>query len=130
MLSSVSTADLANAGIQLGAPTASATVSQAAAQQTALQQFPGSTVREAVLADFSNTDHVPAINTLAWAVSLTVPPGLTPQGPVGPTAKFTYLVVFIDATTGQFIMSTSGGKMPSLWRNISCPLAGLPSSRL
>jgi len=37
--------------------------------------MPGRMVREAVLADFSNAHAVPVINTLAWAVALTVRPG-------------------------------------------------------
>jgi hypothetical protein len=115
LLNSVSAATLAEAGIQLRAPTTSAVISQAAAQQTALQAFPGtSTVRETVLADFSDTDHVPAINALAWAISLTVPSGYKPASagppPGHPGMRVSYLVVFIDATTGKFIMATSGGQ--------------------
>jgi hypothetical protein len=115
MLSSVSATALAKAGIQLQAPTSAAVVSQAAAERTAVLANPGSAVSETILADFSNTHSVPAINALAWAVSLTFPsgrraasagphPGHRPMEP-------SYLVVFIDATTGAFIMATSGGRL-------------------
>jgi hypothetical protein len=115
VLNSASATDLAQAGIQLKGPTSSAAVSQAVAQQTALQEFPGSTVREAVLANFSNTHHVPEINTLAWAISLTSPSGIDPASvgppPGHPGLKLSYLVVFIDAATGEFIQSTAKGHL-------------------
>jgi hypothetical protein len=115
VLSSVSATALAQAGIQLQTPTSSALISQAAAQQTALQAFPGSTLREIALADFSDTNHAPALNALAWAVSLTPPPGSGPPS-VGPPPghkgmRLAYLVVFIDASTGTFIEATSGGQL-------------------
>lgn len=112
-LSSASGADLMQDGIQLQNPTSTATVSQAAAQQTALQAFLGSSVRDTALANFSDTHHVPAINALAWAVSLTFPSGINPTSegppPGHPGLKLSYLVVFIDATTGAFIEATSKG---------------------
>jgi hypothetical protein len=116
VLNSVSASTLAEAGIQLRAPSGSAAIRQATAQQTALQAFPGtSTVRETVLADLSNTHHVPAINTLVWAVSLTVPSGFCPASAGPPPGnrgmRVSYLVVFIDAATGEFIMATSGGQL-------------------
>jgi hypothetical protein len=112
MLSSVSATVLAQAGIRLQPPTSSAAVSQEAAEQAALRSVPGRAVREAVLADFSNTHTVPPINTLAWAVSLTVPPRIASSGPRGhsPT-KPLYLLVFIDARTGTFIMGAGGGQL-------------------
>ena len=73
MLSSVSSISLANMGIKLQPPASPAVVSQEAAEQAALRAMPGRIVREAVLADFSNAHAVPVINTLAWAVALTVP---------------------------------------------------------
>jgi hypothetical protein len=114
MLKSVSATFVSQAGIQLRAPTGSAAVIQHAAQQTALQEFPGSTVRETVLTNFSDTHHVPAISTLAWAVSLTVPSDFpAPSGPAPARShmKPSYLVVFINATTGTFIEAISGGKV-------------------
>jgi hypothetical protein len=116
MLSSVSSAALAHVGIRLQPPTGSAVVSQEAAERTATQAAPGRAVRESVLADFSNTHAVPAISTLAWAVSLTVPPGsqMASAGPPPgyPGMEPSYLVVFIDARTGAFIMATSQGRLP------------------
>src|SRR6266700_6145446 len=114
MLRSVSSAALADAGIRLQPPTSSAVVSQEAAERAAVHAMPGRTVRETVLADFSDTHTVPAINTLAWAVSLTVPPGSWPPSagppPGHPGMEPSYLVVFIDARTGAFIMATSQGR--------------------
>lgn len=115
MLSSVSSAALADAGIRLQPPTSSAAVSQEAAERAAVRAMPGRTVRETVLADFSDIHTVPAINTLAWAVSLRVPPGSRPPSvgppPGHPGMEPSYLVVFIDARTGAFIMATSQGRL-------------------
>lgn len=114
MLSSVSSAALAHAGIRLQPPASSAVVSQEAAERAAVRAMPGRTVRETVLADFSDIHAVPAINTLAWAVSLTVPPGSRPWAgpfPGSPGMEPSYLVVFIDARTGAFIMATSRGRL-------------------
>ena len=115
MLSSVSSAALADAGIRLQPPTSSAVMSQEAAERAAVRAMPGRTVRETMLADFSDTHTVPAISTLAWAVSLTVPPGSRPPSagppPGHPGMAPSYLVVFIDARTGAFIMATSQGRL-------------------
>ncbi len=114
MLSSVSSTALARTGIRLQPPTSSAVVSREAAERAAVQAVPGRTIQETVLADFSNTHAVPPINTLVWAISLTVPPGsrMTSAGPPPghPEIERTYQVVFIDARTGTFIMATSGGR--------------------
>jgi hypothetical protein len=114
MLSSVSSTALAHTGIRLQPPTSSAVVSQEEAERAAMRKMPGRTVRETVLADLSDTHAVPAINTLAWAVSLTVPPGSRAPSagppPGHPGMEPSYLVVFIDARTGAFIMATSGGR--------------------
>lgn len=68
-----------------------------------------------MLADFSDTHAVPAINTLAWAVSLTLlPASRSPWAgpfPGSPGMEPSYLVVFIDAPTGAFIMATSRGRL-------------------
>ena len=112
MLSSVSAAALAQAGIQLQPPTSSAAVSQEAAEQAALRSMPGRVVREAVLADFRDTHAVPAIDTLAWAVSLTVASHAVSGGPFpGRLMKPLYMVVFIDAMTGAFIRAAGGGRL-------------------
>lgn len=115
MLSSVSSVALADVGIRLQPPTSSAVVSQEAAERAAVRAMPGTTARETVLADFSDTRTVPVISTLAWAVSLTVPPGSRPPSagppPGHPGMEPSYLVVFIDARTGAFIMATSQGRL-------------------
>lgn len=112
MLSSVSAAALAQAGIRLQPPTSSAVVSQQAAERTAVRSMPGRVVHEAVLADFSDTHTVPPIDTLAWAVSLTVPLRGGSNGPRGhPPVKPLYMVVFIDARSGAFIMAAGGGQL-------------------
>ena len=112
MLSSVSSAALADMGIGLLPPTSSPLVSQEAAEQAALRAMPGRTIREAVLADFSNTHAVPAINMLAWAVALTVPSRAQAGPPAGLTVKPLFMVVFIDGITGAFIMAAGGGRLP------------------
>ena len=115
MLKTVSATALAQAGIRLQPPTSSAVVSQAAAQQAALSASPAgpaSAVREAVLADLNDTNNVPPIHTLAWAVSLTMPPGFRAPsaGPPGnpPPKAPSFLVVFIDASTGAFTEGMAG----------------------
>jgi hypothetical protein len=113
MLSSVSTAALAQHGIRLQPPTSPAVVSQEAAEQAAVRSMSGRAVSEVVLADFTNTHAVPPISTLAWAVSLTVPPRAVSGGPFPghPPMKPLYMVVFIDARTGTFIMAAGGGQL-------------------
>jgi hypothetical protein len=111
MLSSVSSTSLDNMGITLQPPASPAVVSQEAAEQAALQAMPDRIVREAVLADFSNTHAVPAINTLAWAVALTVPSRAWGGPPPGRPVKPLFMVVFIDAMTGVFIMAAGGGQL-------------------
>ena len=105
MLGSVHPTVLAQAGIRMLPPTSSAVVNQEEAEQAAVRSMPGHAVREAVLTDLSDTHHVPAINTLAWAISLRVPPGwrAASAGPWPGRAamKPSYLVVFIDAVTGR-----------------------------
>ena len=77
--------------------------------------MPGSAIRETVLADFSDTHHVPAIHALAWVISLADASGFRPH-PAGPArggavVQPSYLVVFIDAGTGEFIMAANGGRL-------------------
>ena len=112
-LKDVSLATLAQAGVHLQAPTSAAKVSSDAAAKISMQAFPGSTVGEAVLADFSDTNRVPAIHALAWVVSLRTPTGFHAPSYGPPPGDQTlnapsYLVVVIDATTGAFIEGTAG----------------------
>jgi hypothetical protein len=116
MLKTVSATALAQAGIRLQPPAGAAVVSQAAAQQAALRASPAgpaSAVREAVLADFDDMNRVPPIHALAWAVSLTIPPGFRASSSGPPSGDralrpASYLVVFIDASTGAFIEGMAG----------------------
>ena len=125
MLKSVSATALSRAGICLRAPAKPATVSQDAAQQAALRAMPGTAIRETVLADFSDTHHVPAIRALAWVISLTGASGFRPHraGPArgGVVVQPEYLVVFIDAGTGEFIMATKAGRLQGQARPAPLP---------
>lgn len=112
-LASVGAATLQREGITLGAPTGAAVVSQASVEQQALQHFPGSSVTQTVLAEFSDTHHSPAIQALAWAVSLSPPPGFRAPSNGGPwntqgAASVSYLVLVFDARTGAFVEGTTG----------------------
>jgi hypothetical protein len=114
MLDPVTAAALAWAGIQLQTPADPAVISQDAAQRAALAAMPASAVRETALADFTDTHRVPAVSTLARAVSLTVPSGTHPASarprPGNRRPGPSFLVVFIDARTGAFIQATSRGR--------------------
>lgn len=112
-LNSVSSAALAQEGIVLDTATQTATVTQANAQVDALAQFPGGTVSQALLVDFTDTHVVPSIDDqLAWAVSLNMGssfrgPSYGPVGAAAP-APVSFFVLFIDAQTGALIEGTSG----------------------
>ncbi len=111
ILSAVSAADLASFGIDLQAPSASSQVAPDSAAATAVKSFPGSSVSQVVLASFSDNSRVPAIHRLAWVVTLV--PGAGFRGPAGTAGAATnsapsYIVVFLDASTGAFIEAISG----------------------
>lgn len=109
-LSSVSAATLAANGVTLNPTLSSASVSAAAAQHTAAVGFPGSQVRETVLAQVSDPTQRPTFDRLCWAVSLTPPPGSESHGPPGSIhTPMTYLVAFIDAQTGKLQFAIGGG---------------------
>lgn len=113
-LASVDAATLQREGITLGTPTGAAVASQASVEQQALQQFPGSSVNQTVLAEFSDMHHVPAIQTLAWVVSLSPPPGFHAPSNGGfrsgtqSISSASYLVLVFDAGTGAFVEGTTG----------------------
>jgi hypothetical protein len=98
-------------GIRLKPPTSSALVSREAAERAALRSMPGRVVREAILADFTDSHAVPAIDALAWVVALTVPSQALGGPPPGHPMKPLFMVVFIDAGTGAFIMAAGGGQL-------------------
>ena len=111
MLSSVKSTSLADMGIRLQPPTSSALMSREAAEQAAMRSMPGRAVREAVLANFTDSHAVPAIDTLAWVVALTVPSQALGGPPPGHPVEPLFMVVFIDARTGAFIMAAGGGQL-------------------
>lgn len=111
-LEAVSSSALAQEGIQLQPPTSTAAVTQAAAENAAVAALPGSTVRQSVLAEFTDSNHVPVISALAWAVSLSPPTGFDGPsvGPAGggPGTAAGYVVVFINAQTGTMLEGIAG----------------------
>jgi hypothetical protein len=82
-------------------------VSRAQAEGAAVEGYPGRAIRESVLA----TCIAPQLNETCWLVSLSAE-GLhssagTPSHPA-PPQSFNYLLVVIDAYTGQFVTAFSG----------------------
>jgi hypothetical protein len=112
-LASIDAATLQQEGITLGTPTGAAVVSQASVEQQAQRRFPGSSVNQTVLAEFNDTHHSPAIQALAWVVSLSPPPGFRGPSNGGRSstqgvANASYLVLVFDAGTGAFVEGTTG----------------------
>lgn len=104
-MQTVTEAQLAMHGVTLGMPatTAQPAISQAVAEQAAMAHFPGAKVRETVLTQVTMTAHVPPIQCLCYAVSLTPGNLVGSEGPPGsPHMPATYLVAFMDASTGAF----------------------------
>lgn len=80
-------------------------VSRQAAEQAALDEFPGTSVRDTVFARFAQS----TFEGPAWIVSLNN--GIwAPLGGGSGVADFFYAVV--DAETGEFIMAGMGGASP------------------
>jgi hypothetical protein len=98
-LETVSAAQLSYGGITVSSPSASTTpvISSSAAASTATKDFPG-TVHDVQLVNFSDVDHVPTINEVAYAVEMT--PGTSLGG--------SYFVVFVSADSGA-VIDTLGG---------------------
>jgi hypothetical protein len=112
VLRTASASALAATGIRLTAPTGSPAVDSAAASKAAIAQYPGSTVREVVLARVDDANSALPVHCLCWVVSLNPPDGFHfPSGgpPNHPNAaqKPTYWIMIIDATTGQFLEGTA-----------------------
>ena len=105
-LEGISLRDLAADGITLSTldPEVRPKVSREAAEQVALDGFPSVSIRQSIFA------HVVAYNIdrPAWIVSLN-PNNL---GLPGPRAEIEYLVVIVDAETGEFIFANARSKMP------------------
>lgn len=117
-LATVSAATLAAEGVTLAFPTTDAAVSGAKAEAVAENSvIPNSTVREKVLANLTDTTVPGMTNRLVWVVSVMPPGGVwaTGGGVPGITERQagTYMVVFVDAMTGQFLYAASGGEVTS-----------------
>jgi len=110
-LASVSTQGLASHAIYLGQPASQAILGQDAAVTTALAQFPGSHVRETLLAQVTDT-RVPVINgRLCWIVSIVPSTGIVmpSAGPDGHTPIYgDYFLVFVDAKSGTYLFGAIG----------------------
>ena len=105
-LQSVTMHRLAEDGISLGVPKSAPTVSGNDAHATALQSFPGSQVRERVLALVTDDRVQPAIKRLCWGVSIVPPQGIWSSNH---QVQGTYDLLFIDATSGKYFFGTKGG---------------------
>jgi hypothetical protein len=105
-LQSVSAQRLAEDGITLAAPSSAPGVSADDVQATALQHFPGSQVRERVLAVVRDDHVMPAINGLFWIVSIVPPGGIWSSNH---QSEGTYDLLFIDAMSGKYFFGTKGG---------------------
>ena len=99
--------------VVLNPPVGASSISQTAAEQTALGRYRGSSVLEVGLYLVKLT--YPSGERLAWVVSLVPPPGYKPHsaGPGIPGTPIVqspvrYLVVIIDAKTGETLLAISG----------------------
>ncbi len=105
-LEGISLRDLAADGITLSTldPAVRPKVSREAAEQVALDGFPSVSIRQSIFA------HVVAhnIDRPAWIVSLNPNDFANP----GPPGEIEYLLVLVDAETGEFIFATSRTNSP------------------
>ena len=105
-LEGISLRDLAAGGIILSTldPAVRPKVSRQAAEQLALDGFPSVSLRQSIFA------HVVAhnIDRPAWIVSLNPNDLALP----GPPAEIEYLLVFVDAETGEFIFASAHSNTP------------------
>jgi hypothetical protein len=112
-LQTASTAALASNGIQLTEPVGSPQIDQAAASTAAVAEYPGSTVREAVLARVDDKNSASPVHCLCWVVSIKPSegfyfPSAGPANRKATTAAPTYMILIIDAATGRFLEGTAG----------------------
>ncbi len=111
-LETVPSQRLAAEKLELRAPSRAANVSKSRAEFLARSYFPGSDVRESALAAVRDPN-VPVVNgRLCWVVSLSLPGGIyhPSAGPRGNTMRLpaSYLLVFVDADTGDFVFGDMG----------------------
>jgi hypothetical protein len=110
-LTSVDWPQQAEMGFRLTSPPVGfPAIDRAAAEATALDQFPFATIVEAALVEMVGSHDRPPIRCVCWAVSLAPTPGrdfAPASGPHGmgpkPPTVFGFMVVFIDASTGKYI---------------------------
>jgi hypothetical protein len=104
--------ELALEDITLGNPAAAAQVTRAQAERTVLTEFPGSQIRESVLAQLHAQRMPSAAHRLCWVVSIVPPGGLwqPSSGAPGNQARIPadYFLLFVDAQTGQYLFGTMG----------------------
>ena len=111
-IQSATVADLAAQGITLQRPSSGAIASQATVVDSALTRFPGSNLREVVLAQVSDTYTMPNVRCTCWVVSLALPAGIssmTSGPPPGTRHTAAYLIMFYDAISGAFVEGIQGG---------------------
>lgn len=108
-LTSVSPRALTERGISLDTPAQAATVSRDAAVRVALWFQARSEIRDAVVAQVRAAG-LPEINgRTCWVVSIMPPGGIWSVigEPGAPRLPQKYLLVFVDARTGAFLLATS-----------------------
>lgn len=112
-LLTVNAAELATSGISLATPQGSANISEEDARGIIGNRLPGTTIRELVLAQFVDSHRSPVVNQLCWVASVggysrTITLPLQPGQPRTTTQLTGFLVVAIDAGTGDFVESLQG----------------------
>lgn len=115
-LQSVTARTLGASGWQLTqpGPLERPTIQADAARRVVLSQFPGAQVRETVLAHVYNNHVVPNLDRMVWVVSIVPAGGIHGNPPPGGAPiQGSYFLVFVDASTGQLLMATSGGEVSS-----------------
>lgn len=118
-LTTVSSATLAAEGVSLSAPsTQTPAISAAQADSVAENSVvPNATVREHILADLTDSTKPDIADRLVWVVSVMPPGGVWSVGGPGSGAPSrqpgTYMLVFVDAQTGEFLYGVSGGEIRS-----------------
>lgn len=108
ILKTVSARQLADRGITLTVSARKPVISRRQAAVIASRQFPGTKILE--MASGTVNEAAPARQYFAWIVSAWPPPAPTGKGfhvPAGNSPSSGYLVIFLDAVTGKFILAVS-----------------------
>ncbi len=111
-ISGVPSATLATDNVHLFAPSAALpvpAVSAAGATAAALAAFPGVQVKSATLAQVSDPGSPAVDGKSMWVVNVTPPDAFNTAPPNAPSSKLAahplYMLVFVDPTSGQFVMA-------------------------